>query len=203
LAAELIGKKKKGGRFPGRKMLWKALAAVLFAQLLAFAFTAATLYYIEHLAMAKDFYSAHRSLSSAQLSVLPTVAFAAAAGFLVAAVSTWLGFRHCLQRLSVPLNRAAAILQRLARGKLSYSEETRPGRERWALDDSADAVMAAFSERVNDMQRSSRDIHNNVLALRYKATAAEPLTIKELQEATGEMDSLCKQLNAALKWFES
>ena len=53
------------------------------------------------------------------------------------------------------------------------------------------------------MQRLSKEVHYAVLALRYKATGNEQLTLNELRQVTGSIDLLCKQLSAVIKWFET
>ena len=95
------------------------------------------------------------------------------------------------------------LLQRLSRGDLTYAAGVVPQRERSTLDDSADALLASFRDKIVEMQRLSKEVHNAVLALRYKATGSEQLTLKDLREVTGSIDLLCKKLSASIKWFET
>ncbi len=179
------------------------MGLVLFFQLLAFAVAGAALYYVAGIEMSRDIYSAHRTLRSAQQSLLPAMAVGGALGFLLVAVSTWLVIRSCAHRFDSPLRRADLILQRLAQGRLSSAPAPPPGRSRTSLDDSADEVVAAFAHKASEIQQTARKIHNAVLALRYKATGSDPLTLKELRETTGNLDLLCKRLANVIKWFET
>ena len=99
--------------------------------------------------------------------------------------------------------RADEMLRRLSRGDLSYVPAVLPDRERWALDDSAETMLAAFRERTNEVKQVTKELHHSVLSLRYKATGSDPLTLNELRDVTGTLDSLSKKLVNAVKWFES
>jgi len=179
------------------------MAVVLGLQLVAFVAAGIVFYAIMNLDLAKDFYSAHRSIRSARDLLLPATLVAGGAGFVIVALATWLGFRTSARKLTGPIRRADALLQRLSQGDMTYAAGVVSQRERSTLDDSADALLASFRDRILEMQQLSKEVHNAVLALRYKATGNEQLTLKELREATGSLDLLCKKLSAAVKWFET
>jgi methyl-accepting chemotaxis protein len=172
-------------------------------QLIAFAAAGVALFTIIDLDLAKDFYSAHRSIKTARDILLPATLVSGGAGFVIVALATWMGFRIAARRLTAPIQRADTLLQRLSKGDLTYSAGVVPQRERSTLDDSADALFASFRDKIVEMQRLSKDVHNTVLSLRYKATGSEQLTLKELREVTGSIDLLCKKLSTSIKWFET
>ena len=98
--------------------------------------------------------------------------------------------------------RADALLQRMAQGSLTASPGVLTSGERWALDDSADAVLASVRERVLDIQRLNKDMNNTVLSLRYKTTGDETITLQELREIASTLDNQCKKVVETVKWFE-
>jgi methyl-accepting chemotaxis protein len=203
LTAEKSARKKVKAPPKGRKLLRRTLFVVLLLQLLAFVVAGAAFYFIGRLDIAKDFYSAHRSLKSIQNLLLPAAAVAGGAAFILVTVTTWVGFHSYSAKFALPILRADDMLKRLAHGDLTYTGGVLPSRQRWALDDSASAVLAAFREKVTDIQRLNREINNLTLSLSYKATSSEPLTLEELREAMASLDGLCKKLNNTLKWFET
>lgn len=192
---------KSGSRV--RRRLLRVMAVVLGLQLLAFIATGVALFTIMNLDLSRDFYSAHRSIKSAQELLLPATLISGGAGFVIVALATWLGFRAAARRVSGPISRADALLQRLAHGDMTYAAGVVSQRERSTLDDSADTLLASFRDKIFEMQRLSKEVHNAVLALRYKATGNEQLTLNELRQVTGSIDLLCKQLSAVIKWFET
>ena len=197
-----MGEKVKSGSRVRRRLL-RVMFVVLGLQLVAFAAAGAALFTIIDLDLAKDFYSAHRSIKTARELLLPATLVSGGTGFVIAALATWLGFRAAAQRLTAPIRRADTLLQRLSRGDLTFSAGVVPQRERSTLDDSADVLLASFRDKILEMQGLSKEVHNPVLSLRYKATGAEQLTLKELREVTGSIDLLCKKLSTSVKWFET
>ena len=197
----MADKIKSGSRV--RRRLLRVMAVVLGLQLVAFLAAGAALFTIMNLDLSRDFYSAHRSIKSARELLLPATLISSGAGFVIVALATWLGFRAAARRVSGPIGRADALLQRLAHGDMTYAAGVVSQRERSTLDDSADTLLASFRDKIIEMQRLSREVHNAVLALRYKATGNEQLTLNELREVTGSIDRLCKKLSAVIKWFET
>jgi methyl-accepting chemotaxis protein len=188
--------------FRRRMILRRSLLKVLGLQTLALLAAGGALYNIVSLDFVKEFYSAHRSLGSLQNLLLPALLISGGAAFLLMALVTWLGFRSYSRKLIGPIQRVEKMLQRLAGGDLSYDPTAVPASERWSLDDSADEMLTAYRDRLAEAQRLSRDVHNAVLSLRYKATAGDTLTLQELREMSVTLDVLCKQLTASIKWFE-
>lgn len=194
-------KVKSGSRV--RKRLLRVMVVVLGLQLLAFMAAGIVLFAVMDINLTGDFYSAHRSIKGARDLLLPATLTAGGVGFVITALSTWIGFRTAASKLTGPIRRADALLLRLAGGDMTYAAGVVSTRERSTLDDSADVLLATFRDKVLEMQRLSKDLHNAVLALRYKATGNEQLTLNELREVTGSLDLLCKQLTNILKWFET
>ena len=184
-------------------ILRRSLLKVLGLQTLALLAAGGALYNIVSLDFVKEFYSAHRSLESLQNLLLPALLISGGAALLLVALVTWLGFRSYSMKLIGPIQRVEEMLQRLSGGDLSYDPGAVPASERWSLDDSADEMLTAYRDRLMEAQRLSRDVHNAVLSLRYKATAGDTLTLQELREMSGILDVLCKQLTASIKWFET
>jgi methyl-accepting chemotaxis protein len=179
------------------------MAVVLGLQTLGVVVAGVTFTVIVNLDLTSDFYSAHRSIKSAREMLLPAALAAGGAGLLIIVLATWFGFLTAARKLTGPIRRADALLQRLAGGDMTYSAGIVSARERSTLDDSADVLQAAFRDKIIEMQRLSRDLHNAVLSLRYKATGSEQLTLNELREVTGSLDLLCKKLTNVMKWFKT
>ena len=142
------------------------MLVVLVLQFVAFLAAGAALFTIMKLDLSRDFYSAHRSIKDAQELLLPATLISGAAGFVIVTLATWLGFRAAARRVSRPIARADAVLQRLTRGDLTYAPGVVAQRDRSSLDDSADALLSSFRDRILEMQRLNKDVHNAVLALR-------------------------------------
>jgi methyl-accepting chemotaxis protein len=198
-------KKKEKTVLPprARKLLRRALLVVLSLQLVAFVAAGTVLVVIIDLDLTREFYSAHRQIKSAQEMLLPAVATAGAICFFLVMLITWVGFRILSRQEAGPIQRADEMLRRLSRGDLSYVPAVLPDRERWALDDSTETMLAAFRERTNEVKQVTKELHHSVLSLRYKATGSDPLTLNELRDVTGTLDSLSKKLVNAVKWFDT
>jgi methyl-accepting chemotaxis protein len=186
-----------------RKLLRRALLIVLSLQFTAFAIAGTVLAAMIDLDLTREFYSAHRQIKSAQEILLPAVATAGALCFFLVALITWMGFRILSRQEAGPIQRADEMLRRLSRGDLSYTPAVLPDRERWALDDAAETMLASFREKTNEVKQVTKELHHSVLSLRYKATGSDPLTLNELRDVTGTLDSLSKKLVNAVKWFDT
>jgi methyl-accepting chemotaxis protein len=186
-----------------RKLLRRALLIVLSLQIIAFALAGTVLVVMIDMDLTKEFYSAHRQIKSAQDILLPAVMTAGALGFFLVALVTWMGFRILSRQEAGPIQRADEMLRRLSQGNLSYVPAGLPDRDRWALDDSAETMLAAFRERTSEVKQLTQELHHSVLSLRYKATGSEPLTLNELRDVTGTLDRLSKKLVNAVKWFDT
>jgi len=186
-----------------RKLLRRALLIVLSLQLVAFVIAGTVLVAIIDLDLTREFYSAHRQIKSAQEILLPAVAAAGAICFFLVMFVTWMGFRILSRQEAGPIQRADEMLRRLSQGDLSYVPAILPDRERWALDDSTETMLAAFRERTMEVKQVTKELHHSVLSLRYKATGSDPLTLNELRDVTGTLDSLSKKLVNAVKWFDT
>ena len=203
LTTVVEGKGRVESRYRGRRLMYRSLLAVLVLQLIAFALAGGVLYLVADLDLLREFYSAHRSLESLQQLIIPAILISAGVGFILTAFFTWLGFRAYGRRLIGPIRRADEMLQRLSVGDLAFTPAVVPPRERWSFDDSAETMLDAYRERMKELQRITKDVHNAVLALRYKATGSDALTLQELREATSALDLQCKKLTASIKWFET
>jgi methyl-accepting chemotaxis protein len=186
-----------------RKLLRRALLIALSLQVVAFVVAGTVLVVMIDMDLTLEFYSAHRQIKSAQEILLPATAMAGAVGFFLVALVTWIGFRILTRQEAGPIQRADEMLRRLSRGDLSYTPAVLPDRERWALDDSAETMLAAFRERTNEVKQITKELHHSVLSLRYKATGSDPLTLNELRDVTGTLDRLSKKLVNAVKWFDT
>lgn len=189
--------------FRARELFWRSVPVILLLQLLAFAIAATVVIVVVNIDFSKEFYSAHRSISSVRALLLPALLTGGAAGFLVVAVITVLSLRFFSRRLTGPVLRTDSMLKRLAQGDLTYNPAVLPNRQRWALDDSAEAMLAAFREKTTEVQQITKELQNSVLSLRYKSTGSDPLTLQELREITRTLEGLCKQLSSSIKWFET
>jgi methyl-accepting chemotaxis protein len=189
--------------FRARKLLWRALFIVLSLQFISFVVAGIVLVVMIDLDLTGEFYSAHRQIKSAQEILLPAAATAGSVGFFLVALVTWVGLRILSRQEAGPIQRADEMLRRLSRGDLSYTPAVLPDRERWTLDDSAETMLAAFRERTNEVKQVTKELHHSVLSLRYKATGSDPLTLNELRDVTGTLDTLSKKLVNAVKWFDT
>lgn len=202
LGAKKVVIQQVGKRFRGRKLFWKTLLIVLVLQTAAFCIAGFVLYQLAAIDLSRDFYSAHRSLQAARSALLPSTIAACVVGLILAAAGVSFGLLYFTRRFTAPIMRADAMLQRMAQGSLAILPGVLTSSERWALDDSADAVLASVREKILDIQRLNKDMNNAVLSLRYKTTGEETITLKELREIASTLDIQCKKVAETVKWFE-
>lgn len=175
---------------------------VIVLQTAAFCVAGIVLYNLAALDLARDFYSAHRSLQAARGGLLPSTVAACAIGLVLASAAASFGLLYFTRRFTAPIMRADTMLKRMAQGSLASAPAVLTSTERWALDDSADALLASMRERILEIQRLNKEINNTVLSLRYKATGDETITLKELREIASTLDDQCKKVAGVVKWFE-
>ena len=196
--------KEKGVRIRiSRGLFWRMAGLLLFLQVLGLAAAGAALYFIADQDLAADFFSAHKSITSVWEVLLPAILIAAVAAFVVIGGVSVLILRLYGRKFIEPIRRVEDVLHRIARGELSSAPLPGVRRDPWGLDNSSEVVLNSLRERVEDIRQITRDLHQSVMTLRYKATESDGLTLKELRTISLRLDALCKKMLNAVKWFEA
>ena len=197
-----MGKKIKSP-FKARELFWKTFPVLLLIYAFIYALAGGIVVFIVKIDLSREFYSAHRGFNSVQELLMPAIVTAAITALILTAIVTWIALRYFTRKLTGPVLRTDDMLRRLAKGDLTYAPVVLTKRQRWALDDTADAMLEAFRERALDIKKETKELQNAILALRYKATGSDSLTLKELREITSSIEGLCKDLSLTVKWFET
>jgi methyl-accepting chemotaxis protein len=178
---------------------WRSVSALLLFQAIGWACAAGLAYFILSPELAKDYFSAHRTVKATWNLVVPALAVSAGVGFLVvgagSALSVWSHSRRVLE----PLRRIDALLRDLAAGRIPRAE---PAAKSPAVEDEVAATLEPLRSRVQDVQRISRDLQKISLEFNYKSAGTEEVTLKDLRGLANRLDALSKDLARASGWFE-
>jgi methyl-accepting chemotaxis protein len=192
---------KKVGYLDFAGVFWRSLGPLLVFQAVGWALAAGLAYLIADPALAKNYYTAHQSVRETWKLLLPALAAAAGVGFLLVGVGTGLLVWRYSRRLRRPLYEVDGVLRRLAAGQLPAAPAVaskRPGAAEEVVE-----ILAPLGDRVQSLQRVSKEIQKSVLALNYKASGTAELTLKDLRELAGRLDALAKELDESVHWFET
>lgn len=192
--------KSRSGVFGFRRIFWRSIAALLIFQALGWILAAGIAYLISDVEMARDFYSAHQTVKVTWKLLVPALAVSAGIGFLVVGIGTGISIWRYSRRLSQPVRDLEGILLGLSQGQFPAVPAVPPKRPGPA--DAAVEILQPLRARIQQVQHLSRDVQQSVLALNYRASGAEELTLKDLRVIAGQLDALTKDLYTAVKWFE-
>ena len=177
----------------------RSVSALLVFQGIGWGCAAGLAYLILTPELAKDYFSAHRTVKATWQLVVPALAVSAGVGFLVVGIGSALSVWSFSRRLLEPLRRIDGLLRGLAEGRLPRPgpADNNPGAEHEAA-----AVLAPLRARVADIQRISREIQKISLELNYRSAGTSEVTIKDLRALAEKVDALSKELARTSDWFE-
>ena len=177
----------------------RSVSALLVFQGIGWGCAAGLAYLILTPELAKDYFSAHRTVKATWQLVVPALAVSAGVGFLVVGIGSALSVWSFSRRLLEPLRRIDGLLRGLAEGRLPRPgpADNNPGAEHEAA-----AVLAPLRARVADIQRISREIQKISLELNYRSAGTSEVTIKDLRALAEKVDALSKELTRTSGWFE-
>lgn len=182
-----------------RGLYWRSVSALLVFQALGWGAAAALAYLIISPELAKDYFSAHRTVKAAWRLVVPGLAVSAGIGFVVVGVGSALSVWSHSRRLLAPLHRIDGLLHDLAAGRLPRLD---PAAQSPGGAHEAATVLAPLRERVQELQRISRDLQKVSLELNYRSAGTTEVTRKDLRALAVQLDALSKELANTSGWFD-
>jgi hypothetical protein len=191
-------KQPEPGFLRNRQLYWRSVGAVLLFQAIAFGCVAGLAYLILEPELAKDYFSAHRTVKQTWQLVVPALVVSAAAGFLLVGAGTALSVRSHSRRVLEPLRQIDGLIRGLAVGRIPRPRSAKRGN---AVDEVA-ATLAPLRSRVEELQRISRDLQKVALELNFRSAGTADLTRKDLRTLATQLDAISKDLSGTTGWFE-
>ncbi len=182
-----------------RGVYWRSVTALLVFQAVGWGGAAGLAYLILSPELAKDYFSAHRTVKATWQLVVPGLAVAAGVGFLVVGVGTALSVWSHTRRLLEPLRRIGVLLGGLAAGRIPRPD---PADKTPGLEHEIAGLLAPLRSHAEEIQRISRDIQKISLELNYRSAGTAELTLKDIRALADKFDALSKELTRASGWFE-
>jgi hypothetical protein len=180
-------------------LYWRSVSALLVFQGIGWGCAAGLAYLILAPELAKDYFSAHRTVKATWQLVVPALAVSAGVGFLVVGLGSALSVWSHTRRLLAPLRRIDVLLVGLAEGRIP-----RPGPADKTPEVEREVVAALdpLRVRVEDVKRISREIQKISLELNYRSAGTTEVTHKDLRALADKVDALSKELSRVSGWFE-
>jgi hypothetical protein len=182
-----------------RGLYWRSVSALLLFQAIGWGCAAGLAYLILSPELAKDYFSAHRTVKATWSLVVPALAVSAGVGFLVvgagSALSVWSHSRRVLE----PLRRIDGLMRGLAEGRFPRPD---PAAKAPGAEVEAAAALEPLRARVQDVQRISRELQKISLEFNYRSSGTEGVTLKDLRGLANRLDALTKDLARVSGWFE-
>ena len=182
-----------------RGLYWRSVSLLLVFQGIGWGCAAGLAYLILSPELAKDYFSAHRTVKATWQLVAPALAVSAGVGFLVVGIGTALSIWSYSRRLLEPVRRIDRLLQDLAGGRIPRPG---PAEKPPDLEHEVAVVLAPLRSHAEDIQRISRDIQKITLELDYRSAGTTEVTLKDLRALADKFDALSKDLTRAAGWFE-
>lgn len=182
-----------------RSLYWRSVGALLVFQAVGWACAAGLAYLILSPELAKDYFSAHRTVKDTWQLVVPALAIAAGCGFvLVGLGSAWSVSSHS-RRILQPLRRFDELLRALGAGKISRPD---PVAKSAGPDEEVAAALEPLRAHVAELRGLARDIQKVSLELNYRSAGTVDVTLKDLRSLAVQLDALAKDLTRSTGWFE-
>jgi len=177
----------------------RSVSALLVFQGIGWGCAAGLAYLILSPELAKDYFSAHRTVKATWQLVVPALAVSAGVGFLVVGIGSALSVWDYSRRLLEPLRRIDGLIRGLAEGRIPRPgpADKTPGAEHEVA-----AVLGPLLARLEDIQRISREIQKASLELNYRCAGTTEVTLKDLRALAEKVDALSKELARTSGWFE-
>jgi hypothetical protein len=177
----------------------RSVSALLVFQGLGWGCAAGLAYLVLSPELAKDYFSAHRTVKATWQLVVPALAVSAGVGFLVVGIGSALSIWSYSRRLLEPLRRIDGLLRGLAEGRIPRSG---PADKTAGAEHEVAAVLEPLLAHVEEVRRISRDLQKVALELNYRSAGTTEVTLKDLRALADKVDALSKELTRASGWFE-
>jgi len=191
-------KRPESGFLRNRGLYWRSVSSLLLFQAVGFGCAAALAYQMLAPGLAKDYFSAHRTVKETWRLVVPALAASAAAGFVLVGFGTALCVRGHARRLVEPLRQIDGLIRGLASGRIP---RPRPAQRANAVDEVA-VTLTPLRERVEELQRISRNLQKVSLELNFRSAGTAEITRKDLRTLATQLDALTKDLSGTAAWFK-
>jgi methyl-accepting chemotaxis protein len=183
-----------------RGLFWRSVVGLLAFQALCWGGAAALAYLILSPELAKDYFSAHRTVKATSQLVTPALAVAAGIGFAVVGLGTALSIWRYSRRLLAPLRSIDDLIRALGSGRIPGQGPVAGPR---SAGDEAAAALGPLRERVQELQQIARDVQKVALELNYRSAGTSEVTLKDLRAVATQLDARAKELARSAGWFES
>ncbi len=193
-------KQREPAHLRPRGLFWRSISALLVFQAIGWGCAAGIAYLILSPELAKDYFSAHRTVKATAQLVVPALAISAGIGFVVVGIGSALSVWSHSRRLLEPLRRIDALLAGLAEGRIPRAgqAEKTSGAEREAV-----VALEPLQAHVEDIRRISQEMQKISLELNYRSAGTAEVTLKDLRALADKFDALAKDLTRASGWFKS
>ena len=190
-------KKRQGPVYrPPRGPYWRAVGALLAFQALCWGGAAVLAWLILSPELAKDYFSAHHTVRAVSNLVLPGLAVAAVAGFVVTGIGSALSLRSYSLRLQASLRPLDELIRSLGAGRIPG-----PGAGPGAAVAEAAAALEPLRTHVEELQQLVRGLETVSLELNYRSAGTGEVTLKDLRAIAVQLDALAKALARNAGWF--
>ena len=172
-----------------RGLYWRSVSALLVFQAVGWGCAAGLAYLILSPALAKDYFSAHRTVKATWQLVVPALAISAGVGFLVVGIGSALSVWSHSRRLLEPLRRIDALLGGLAAGRIPRPG---PAAETPGAEHEVAVALDPLRAKVEELQRIAAGNPENIPRTQL------PLRGDHRGHAQGP-PSHCRQVRCALQ----
>lgn len=193
-------KQRESSYLRPRGLYWRSVSALLVFQAIGWGGAAGLAYLILSPELAKDYFSAHRTVKAVGQLIVPALAVSAGVGFLVVGIGSALSVWSHTQRLLDPLRQIDALLGGLAKGRIP---QPAPADALQGAEHEVAETLDPLRAHVEDIRRIARDIQKISFELNYRAAGTTEVTLKDLRALADRFDALSKELTRASGWFES
>jgi hypothetical protein len=183
---------RAGGRY------WRALAALLVFQALCWGGAAALAWLILSPELAKDYFSAHHTVKAVSTLLLPGLAVAAGAGFIVAGVGSAWSVWSYTRRLLLSVRPLDEVIRSLGAGRVPGPGDGKGPRN---AGEEAAVSLEPLRAHVGELQGLVRDLEKVSLELNYRTGGTGEVTLKDVRAIAAQLDALAKALSRNAGWF--
>jgi methyl-accepting chemotaxis protein len=186
-----------------RRFKIQVLLFTLSLVICSLAAASALIYFTTSQELGKGFFTAHRDLRNIWKSLLPAILVITGGVAIIACGVALLGLRRFRRRLEQADRVLLDYLDKIGRGNLNVAvnaeraETLRPAME--ALDDG----LESFRGHIQEIKGISGEVHRAVMRLNYLAYEEGEITLGELRNVSSNLNTLSRELNNSLKWFEA
>jgi hypothetical protein len=170
--------------------------------LVSLAVVSSSLYFMASQEATKGFFSAHRDLYRVWEGLLPAAAIVSAVVWLLASLVLLLGlirFKRSIERSGRGLLES---LRQYSEGNFKVNPGDVPERNLKMVVEVGDEAARVLREHVQEVKSISAELHKAMLRLNYMAFEEEEITLSDLKHLSANLNTLSRELNNSLKWFE-